>query len=92
MKNPDKRPFILNELKKPRIYITLLIYFLGMLIVFSFNPPEWLIILLVCGFGVLGQALITDKIYTSRWTRSEDETDSNLNRSEDMGDNDDHGQ
>lgn len=91
MKDRDNRPFILNELRKPRIYITLLIYFVAVLVVFSFNPPEWLIIILICGFGVLGQALITDKIYTSRWIRR-DETDSKINRLENTGNDDDHGQ
>lgn len=68
-----ERPYIVDELKKKKSHIIILVYMVSSLIVFNvFVIPEWLVILILIGFAVTIRALIRDKYSSSNWTRGPD--------------------
>lgn len=71
----SEKPYIMDELLKPSSWKILGWYFVGMIAVGvvittigNDHLSFWVLLILVGGFGVLGQALIKDKFITSRWT------------------------
>jgi hypothetical protein len=61
-----ERPYVLDELLRPSSWLAFGLSFIFVnLIVWLFRPPEWFVLLLLGGFGILGQKLFMDVWFTS---------------------------
>lgn len=72
----DDKPYIMDELLRPSSWLAFGLYFVSMLlIIWIFSPPEWLALVMLCGFAVLGRALFKDVWVISSWAKPEKRLD-----------------
>ncbi|WP_047457309.1 hypothetical protein [Rhizobium rhizogenes] len=88
-KYPEKNdPYVIDEISKKSIYVYLGSYFVGAFLFFSFvEPPYWLILLIVGGFGYLYAALFWQKIVLSSYVKPKN-NEARFNGSSGVGDED----
>jgi hypothetical protein len=66
----EKRRYILDELSRKSTYLYLIGYVAAAMLFFSFvNPPLWVALLIMLGFGILWTHLFWHKILYSDYMR-----------------------
>ncbi|TXR46611.1 hypothetical protein [Phyllobacterium endophyticum] len=73
------KPYLRDELLSPSSWLAFGLYAVIMFLTFwLLSPPEWLVLLLLIGFAVLGRALFKDIWFTSSWTKPKKPDDADV--------------